>query len=121
MPFALFPRLPGCGRGLMKSRPADGMLVSRTADGYTDTIGAGIGEASRAAGAYRIIVGCERDEDELAPERGGATPEAMPSPTCLEQTVKEALMARTVVRVIEPGGCNVQMFPAQRVIARPGL
>jgi hypothetical protein len=50
------------------------MLVNRTPYRYTDTIGAGIGEASGVGGAYRIIVGCEQDEDELAPERRGVSP-----------------------------------------------
>jgi hypothetical protein len=38
---------------------------------------------------------------------------------CLEQRSREVLMVRTVVRLIEPGTCDVQMFTARRVIGRP--
>jgi hypothetical protein len=40
---------------------------------------------------------------------------------CLERRVKEVLMVRTVVRLIEPGTHDVQVVKARRVIGRPGL
>jgi hypothetical protein len=40
--------------------------------------------------------------------------------TSLEQRVKEVLMARTVVRAIEPGAYHAHPRRPRRVIGRPG-
>lgn len=110
-----YPRLPRGVYGRL-----DDMLLIRGANIYPSSIDAVVRQVPGAGREYRIRVARAGQLDELTVEVERApdlTQDGVPDlQRALARQLKEALMVRTDVKVVEPDTFDVQEFKARRVI-----
>jgi phenylacetate-CoA ligase len=110
-----YPRLPRGVYGRL-----DDMLLIRGANVYPSSIDAVVRQVPGTGREYRIRVARAGQLDDLTVEVERApdvAPEGVPAlERALASRLKEALMLRTGVNVVEPGTFDVQEFKARRVI-----
>ncbi|WP_207908904.1 phenylacetate--CoA ligase family protein [Pseudonocardia endophytica] len=114
-----YPRLPRGVYGRL-----DDMLLIRGANVYPSAIDAVLRDHPAGGGEYRVIVERVGDLDELRVELESPLdpdgPDAARSVAELEAGLKDRLMVRTAVRLVDEGTFEAQVFKARRVIDRRG-
>lgn len=112
-----FPRLPNGVVGRL-----DDMLLIRGANIYPSAIDAIIREDSRAGAEYRIVVDRVGDLDELTIELESQTAESDVNGQRLvddlARNLRERLLIRVGVKLVDQGSFEAQVFKSRRVLDR---